>query len=79
MNSKLYHEHSHLESSPWSPHGSNKGPAVLFGVITLHSPQTLFSVVASCRNIETHQGYSGALWSYFFPLQYFLLSLHMHI
>ncbi len=74
MDSKLYHEHSHLESSPWSPHGSDEGPAVLFGVVTLHSPQTLFSVVASCRDIEMHQGYSGALWFYLFPYNIFYIT-----
>lgn len=51
-NREPYHEHSHLKSSPWSPHGSDEGPAVLFGVITLHSPQTLLSIVASCRSIK---------------------------
>lgn len=43
----IYHENSHLESSPWSPHGCDERPAVLFGVITLHSPQTLLPVVTS--------------------------------
>lgn len=65
-NNKLYHENSHLETSPWSPHGSDEGPAVLFGVITLYSPQTLLSVVASCRKIKIHQSYRGALGSYIF-------------
>lgn len=46
---KFYHKNSHLESSPRSSHGCNEAPAVLFGVVTLHSPQTLLSVVASCR------------------------------
>ena len=65
-NNKLYHENSHLETSPWSPHGSDEGPAVLFGVITLYSPQTLLSVVASCRTIKIHWSYRGALGSYIF-------------
>lgn len=56
MKSSLYHEHSHLKSSPWSPHGSDEGPAVLFGVVTLHSPQTLLSVVAPCSDIDVHRG-----------------------
>lgn len=51
-----YHEYSHLESSPWSPHGRNEGPAILFGVVTLHSPQTLLSVVTSCKIRKIHQG-----------------------
>lgn len=46
----FYHQHRHLETSPWSPHWSDEGPAVLNGIITLHSPQTLLSVVASCRD-----------------------------
>lgn len=54
--SEAYHEHGHLEASPRSPHGSDEGPAVLVGVVALHSPQTLFSVVASCRNGQ-------AMWS----------------
>lgn len=55
----LYHEHSHLEPSPWSPHGSDEGPAVLFGVITLDSPQTLLSVVASYNIRQTCCHYVG--------------------
>ena len=47
--SQFYHKNSHLESSPRSSHGCNEAPAVPFGVVTLHSPQTLLSVVASWR------------------------------
>lgn len=52
---KLYHEHGHLETSPRSPHGCDESPAVLLGVVTLDSPQTLLSVVAPCRNKEAPQ------------------------
>lgn len=38
LRSRIYHENSHLKSSPRSPHGRDEGPAVLFGVVTLHSP-----------------------------------------
>ena len=43
----LYHQHGHLETSPGSAHRGNEGPAVLLGVVALHRPQTLLSVVPS--------------------------------
>ncbi len=75
MNSELYHENSHLETSPWSPHWSDEGPAVLFGVITLHSPQTLLSVVASYRNIKMHRGFNRAFPNFFLHFYKSVLSL----
>lgn len=74
---KAYHKHSHLEASPRSSHGSDESPVVLFGVVTLHSPQTFLSVVTSCKT-STCIKVTLALWSpsddILFPLYTLLFS-----